>query len=132
MMIVAQVISTVLVLSTIWSAGGIAGAATQTPSPVPPSPQQTPGHGEIQPQYDPSGQQAASIQALTSVGNNLVYAGSFGLGLFYSEDSGTTWTKSGQGVTDPFILTLTTGKSGASYARTSSGGVLRCGDWAQV
>ena len=127
-MIVAQVISTVLVLSTIWSAGGIAGAATQTPSPVPPSPQQTPGHGEIQPQYDPSGQQAASIQALTSVGNNLVYAGSFGLGVFYSEDRGATWTKSGQGVTDPFILTLTTGKDGAIYAGTFRGGVFRSRD----
>src|SRR6185295_19319631 len=126
-MIRAWMIPPVLALS-IWIAGGVVGAATQAPSPVPPSPQQAPGHGEIQPQYDPSGQQAASIQALTSVGNNLVYAGSFGLGLFCSEDRGATWTKSGQGVTDPFILTLTTGKDGAIYAGTFRGGVFRSRD----
>jgi photosystem II stability/assembly factor-like uncharacterized protein len=103
-------------------------AATQAPSPVPPSLQQAPGHGENQPQYDPSGQQAASIQALTSVGKDLVYAGSFGLGLFLSEDRGATWTKSDQGVTDPFILTLTTGKDGAIYAGTFRGGVFRSRD----
>jgi photosystem II stability/assembly factor-like uncharacterized protein len=126
-MILAQVISTVLALS-IWGTGGILGAATQAPSPVPPSPQQAPGHGESAPPYDSFGQQAASIQALTSVGNDLVYAGSFGLGLFRSENRGATWTKSGQGVTDPFILTLTTGKDGAIYAGTFRGGVFRSRD----
>jgi len=123
----ARTLSTVLALS-IWSAGGILGAATQAPSAVPPSPQQAPGHGESQPRYDSFGQQAASIQALTSVGNDLVYAGSFGLGLFHSEDRGAIWTKSGQGVTDPFILTLTTGKDGAIYAGTFRGGVFRSRD----
>ena len=130
MMMRARMISTVLALS-LWSAGGILGAATQAPSPVtpvPPSPQQAPGHGESQSQYDPSSQQAASIQALTSVGNDLVYAGSFGLGLFRSEDRGATWTKSDQGVTDPFILTLTTGKDGAIFAGTFRGGVFRSRD----
>ena len=96
-------------------------AATQAPSPVPPSPQPAPGHGESQSQYGSYGQQATSIQALTAVGNDLVYAGSFGLGLFRSEDRGISWTKSGQGVTDPFILTLTTGKDGAIYAGTFRG-----------
>jgi photosystem II stability/assembly factor-like uncharacterized protein len=128
MMMRGRIISTVLALSIIWSAGGILGAATQAPSPVPPSPQQAPGHGESQPQYDPFSQQAASIQALTSVGNDLVYAGSFGLGLFRSEDRGATWTKSGLGVTDPFILTLTTGKGDAIYAGTFRGGVFRSRD----
>lgn len=126
-MILAQVISTVLALS-IWGAGGMLGAATQAPSPIPPSPQQAPGHGESQLKYDPFGQQATSIQALTSVGNDLVYAGSFGLGLFRSEDRGATWTKSGLGVTDPFILTLTTGKDDAIYAGTFRGGVFRSRD----
>ena len=65
---------------------------------------------------------------LTSVGSDLVYAGSFGLGLFRSEDRGAIWTKSGQGVTDPFILTLTTGKDGAIYAGTFRGGVFRSRD----
>ena len=123
----AWMLPTVLALS-IWSVGGILGAATQAPSPVPPSPQQAPGHGESQPQYDSFGQQAASIQALTSVGNDLVYAGSFGLGLFRSEDRGATWTKSDQGVADPFILTLTTGKDGAIFAGTFRGGVFRSRD----
>ena len=126
-MLVAQVISTVLAVS-IWSASGVVWAATQAPAPAPPAPQLAPGHVESHPQYDPSGQQAASIQALTSVGSDLVYAGSFGLGLFRSEDRGINWTKSGQGVTDPFILTLTTGKDGAIYAGTFRGGVFRSRD----
>ena len=113
---------------SIWSAGGVLWAATQAPSPVPPSPQPAPGHGESQSQYDSYGQQATSIQALTSVGDDLVYAGSFGLGLFRSEDRGVNWMKSGQGVTDPFILTLTTGKDGAIYAGTFRGGVFRSRD----
>ena len=123
----AQCISTAFAVS-LWSAGGILWAATQAPSPAPPIPQQAPGHVEGQPQYDPAGQQAASIQALTSVGSDLVYAGSFGLGLFRSEDRGINWTKSGQGVTDPFILTLTTGKDGAIYVGTFRGGVFRSRD----
>ena len=129
MKFLARIVLAALALSIIWSAGGILGAATQAPSsPVPPSSQQAPSHEESQPQYVPFGQQAASIQALTSVGNDLVYAGSFGLGLFRSEDRGHTWTKSGQGVTDPFILTLTTGKDGSIYAGTFRGGVFRSRD----
>jgi photosystem II stability/assembly factor-like uncharacterized protein len=127
MMIRTWTVCTVFALS-IWSAGGLLGAATQAPSPVPPALQQAPGHGESQAQFDSYGQQAVSIQALTAVGNDLVYAGSFGLGLFRSEDRGVTWEKSGQGVTDPFILTLTTGKNGVVYAGTFRGGVFRSRD----
>ena len=113
---------------SLWSAGGLLGAATQAPSPIPSSPQEAPGHGESQHQFDSFSQQGTSIQALTSVGKDLVYAGSFGLGLFRSEDRGATWTKSGQGVADPFILTLTTGKDGAIFAGTFRGGVFRSRD----
>jgi photosystem II stability/assembly factor-like uncharacterized protein len=127
MKIRAWITSTALALG-IWSAGGILGAATQGTSPIPPSPQQVPDHGQNHPQYDSFGQQAASIQALTSVGNDLVYAGSFGLGLFRSEDRGATWTKSGEGVADPFILALATGKDGAIFAGTFRGGVFRSRD----
>ena len=119
--------STVLALS-IWSVSGIVGAATQAPTPIPPSSQQVPDHGESHPQFEFFGQQAVSIQALTSVGNDLVYAGSFGLGLFRSEDRGATWTKSGEGVADPFILALATGKDGAIFAGTFRGGVFRSRD----
>lgn len=122
-----QIISAVFTLS-MWSAGGILVSVTQAASPVPPSPQPVQGHGESQPSYDSSSQELTSIQALTSVGNDLVYAGSFGHGLFRSEDRGATWTKSGQGVTDPFILTLTTGKDGAIYVGTFRGGVFRSRD----
>jgi ligand-binding sensor domain-containing protein len=108
--------------------GGILGAATQAPSPLPPSTQEATGHRENRPQDEPSGQQTASVQALTSVGNDLVYAGSFGFGLYRSEDRGVNWAKSGEGVTDPFILTLTTGKDGAIYAGTFRGGVFRSRD----
>jgi ligand-binding sensor domain-containing protein len=76
----------------------------------------------------PFDQQAASIQALTMAGPDVVYAGSFGLGMFRSEDRGTTWAKSGQGVTDPFILSLVTGKDGAVYVGTFRGGVFRTKD----
>ena len=80
------------------------------------------------PQPGPMDQQAASIQALTAAGEQLLYAGSFGHGLFRSDDRGATWTKSGQGVTDPFILSLVTGKDGAIYAGTFRGGVFRTRD----
>jgi photosystem II stability/assembly factor-like uncharacterized protein len=76
----------------------------------------------------PFNQQATSIQALTASGKDLVYAGSFGHGIFRSEDRGATWAKSGQGVTDPFILSLTTSKDGAIYAGTFRGGVFRSRD----
>jgi len=130
MIVPPWIIATVVALS-LWSAGGISGAATQAPLPTPPSPQQVPGHGQSQPRYDSFGQQAASIQALTSVGHDLVYAGSFGLGLFRSEDRGATWTKSSEGVADPFILALATGKDGAIFAGTFRGGVFRSCDRGQ-
>jgi photosystem II stability/assembly factor-like uncharacterized protein len=76
----------------------------------------------------PFDQQTASIQALTIVGQNVVYAGSFGLGMFRSDDRGATWTKSGEGVTDPFILSLVTGKDGSVYVGTFRGGVFRSKD----
>ena len=76
----------------------------------------------------PFDQQAVSIQALTLVGPNVIYAGSFGHGMFRSDDRGTTWTKSGEGVTDPFILSLATGKDGTIYVGTFRGGVFRSRD----
>lgn len=79
-------------------------------------------------QPGPFDQQAASIQAITLVGSDVLYAGSFGLGLFRSEDRGATWIKSGEGVSDPFILSLATAKDGTVYVGTFRGGVFRTAD----
>lgn len=106
----------------------VAWAAPGSPQTGPPQLHMAPADGSGASQGQSFGQETTSIQALTSAGNDLVYAGSFGLGLFRSEDRGATWTKSGQGVTDPFILTLTTGKDGAIYAGTFRGGVFRSRD----
>ena len=76
----------------------------------------------------PFDQQVTSIQAITLVGSNVVYAGSFGHGMFRSKDRGSTWTKTGQGITDPFILSLVTGKDGSVYVGTFRGGVFRSRD----
>lgn len=76
----------------------------------------------------PFDQRATSIQAITFVGSNVVYAGSFGHGMFRSEDRGATWAKTGQGITDPFILSLVTGKDGSVYVGTFRGGVFRSRD----
>src|SRR5262245_1563153 len=76
----------------------------------------------------PFDQQAASIQALAPVGTDVVYAGSFGLGMFRSTDRGVTWTKSGEGLSDPFILSLVSTKDGVVYAGTFRGGIFRTKD----
>src|SRR5262250_721742 len=76
----------------------------------------------------PFDQQAASIQALAPVGTDVVYAGSFGLGMFRSTDRGVTWAKSGDGLSDPFILSLVTTKDGVVYAGTFRGGIFRTKD----
>ncbi len=76
----------------------------------------------------PFDQQAASIQAIAAVSGRVLYAGSFGHGLFRSDDRGTTWVRSGEGITDPFILSLVTSKDGTVYAGTFRGGVFRTKD----
>lgn len=76
----------------------------------------------------PLDQQAASIQAFALVGSDVVYAGSFGLGMFRSTDRGVTWAKSGEGLSDPFILSLVTTKGGVVYAGTFRGGIFRTKD----
>lgn len=76
----------------------------------------------------PFDKQAASIQAIAAVDTRVLYAGSFGHGLFRSDDRGTTWVRTGEGITDPFILSLVTGKGGIVYAGTFRGGVFRTKD----
>jgi photosystem II stability/assembly factor-like uncharacterized protein len=86
-----------------------------------------PGHSASGEQ-GPFDQHAASIQALTLVGSDVLYAGSFGFGLFRSGDRGATWNKSGEGVNDPFILSLATARDGTIYAGTFREGVFRSTD----
>ncbi len=69
-----------------------------------------------------------SIQALVAVSGGAVYAGSFGMGIFRSTDRGGSWVTSNEGLTDPFVLCLTSGKDGAIYAGTFRGGVFRSRD----
>lgn len=70
----------------------------------------------------------ASIQALAVGENGVMYAGSFGHGIFRSVDRGTTWVPVGAGVTDPFILSLASAKDGTLYAGTFRGGIFRTHD----
>jgi ligand-binding sensor domain-containing protein len=73
-------------------------------------------------------QAAPSIQALTTAGPQTVYAGSFGLGVFRSDDRGGSWAAANSGLSDPFILCLATGQDGTLYAGTVRGGVFRSHD----
>ena len=74
------------------------------------------------------GQGTISIQALAAGSGGMVYAGSFGMGIFRSADRGGVWESVNQGLTDPFILCLTTAKDGTIYAGTFRGGVFRSRD----
>ncbi|MCE3225388.1 MAG: exported protein of unknown function, contains repeat and two component regulator propeller [Nitrospira sp.] len=69
-----------------------------------------------------------SIQALATGTGDVVYAGSFGMGIFKSGDRGDTWASVNEGLTDPFVLCLTMAKDGAIYAGTFRGGVFRSRD----
>lgn len=118
----------ILICGLIWSlppllslVGAEPLAQEQAGVPVPPRGHGTDGSAS-------SMDEAASIQALTTVGKQVIYAGSFGLGIFRSEDRGGLWTSANEGLTDPFILSLATGKDGVVYAGTFRGGVFRSRD----
>ena len=68
---------------------------------------------------------APSIQALVVTKDRTVYAGSFGMGVFRSEDRGQSWEGVNVGLTDLFLLCLTEGPEGRIYAGTVRGGVFR-------
>lgn len=69
-----------------------------------------------------------SIQALAVSGERTVYAGSFGLGVFRSDDRGTSWSAVNNGLGDLFILSLATTSEGTVYAGTTRSGVFRSVD----
>ncbi len=89
------------------------------------------GLEQAHPGADPAGPADignTSIQALAAGSGGVVYAGSFGMGIFRSADRGDTWSSANEGLTDPFVLCLTTAKDGAIYAGTFRGGVFRSRD----
>lgn len=112
------------IMSAMLVCGGLLGTAgaesPETLDPLPVSePSTTLGYSE---------QAAASVQALVIGGNGVLYAGSFGHGIFRTVDQGATWAPVGGGITDPFILSLASAKDGAVYAGTFRGGVFRSRD----
>ena len=68
---------------------------------------------------------APSIQALVSTDKGLLYAGSFGMGMFLSRDQGATWEAVNTGLDDKFILCLATEPKGLVYTGTVRGGIFR-------
>ena len=71
---------------------------------------------------------APSIQALAVSKKHTVYAGSFGMGVFRSEDQGRSWTAVNEGLGDRFILVLSVAEDGTVYAGTFRHGVFRSKD----
>ncbi len=77
---------------------------------------------------DPSLKAALSIGAISTGRGDLVVAGSFGMGMFRSENRGGKWEAASAGLTDKFVLCLATGGDGTVYAGTLRGGVFRSKD----
>lgn len=70
---------------------------------------------------------APSIQTVVVTPDGVVYAGSFGMGLFRSQDKGKSWEALNRGLTDPFLLCLAVIPGKHLYAGTMRGGVYRLG-----
>ena len=68
---------------------------------------------------------APSIQTVVVTPDGVVYAGSFGMGLFRSSDRGQSWDLLNRGLTDPFLLCLAVMPGHHVYAGTMRGGVYR-------
>jgi photosystem II stability/assembly factor-like uncharacterized protein len=75
--------------------------------------------------HEPWKGDAPSIQTLVVTPDGLLYAGSFGMGLFRSADRGQSWEPLNRGLTDPFLLCLAVMPGQHVYAGTMRGGVYR-------
>ncbi len=75
--------------------------------------------------FERAGGRPPSIQALATTGGGTLYAGSFGFGVFFSDDYGETWESINSGLGDRFILCLRADENGTVYAGTVRGGVFR-------
>jgi len=82
----------------------------------------------LSPREESVSQSAPSIQALIVAKNHIVYAGSFGQGIFRSHDRGGSWDAVNSGLKDLFILCLANGKDGTLYAGTFRAGVFQSRD----
>ena len=65
-----------------------------------------------------------SIQSL-ALGDGMIYAGSFGAGVFKSDDAGQTWFAANEGLSDPFVYAVTVAPDKSVFAGTLRGGVFR-------
>lgn len=68
---------------------------------------------------------APSITTLAVDSKDVVYAGSFGMGLFASQDQGQSWMPMNEGLTDPFVLCLIVTPQHEVLAGTVRSGVYR-------
>jgi len=118
----AQLVLCLTVLLSLLTLTGLSEAQTSSPSKVfvsnvpmihPDNPDQSRQGG------------APSIQTLAVTPDGILYAGSFGMGLFRSSDKGLTWESLNRGLTDPFILCLAVTPGEHVYAGTMRGGVYR-------
>ncbi len=77
---------------------------------------------------DREGGAPPSIQALAVTDDGVLYAGSFGFGVFVSHNRGETWASMNVGLGDRFILCLSVDDKGTVYAGTVRGGIFRTQD----
>src|SRR5688500_13778786 len=77
--------------------------------------------------WQPLGPDGGRVPALLAdpLDADVVYAGTFGGGLFRSADGGRSWEAWSQGITDFYVLSLAAGPDGTLYAGTFRGGVFR-------
>jgi ligand-binding sensor domain-containing protein len=71
---------------------------------------------------------APSIQTIAVSQEGDVFAGSFGMGVFRSNNHGETWTAVNTGLTDTFILSLVIDRQHTMYVGTVRGGIFRSSD----
>ncbi|MDP9132221.1 MAG: hypothetical protein M3M98_03690 [Nitrospirota bacterium] len=124
-----------LLVLTALTLGSLHGIAQAVSAPNGSANSGPPALEQAHPGADPTGPADignTSIQALAAGRGGVVYAGSFGMGIFRSDNRGDTWTSVNEGLTDPFVLCLTTAKDGAIYAGTFRGGVFRSRDAGKI
>ena len=80
-------------------------------------------HGDASRSQEPAF--APSIQSLVLTADGVLYAGTFGMGVFRSEDRGKSWRMVNGGLTDLFLLCLEVDRKGRVFAGTVRGGVFR-------